>query len=1167
MPLSGRVLIEASAGTGKTFTIGLIFLRLLLERGLHVEQILVATFTDRAAQELRDRLRARLIEAERGLRALPPAEPDELSLANWLATFHRDEDTRKLALRRVQLARADLDRAPIGTIHSWCQRVLRDFPLESGAALLPETLVDESTLLRECVEDFWRRRYLTGAATPEEFDSVGAEGVDGLVRDLKPLIGIDARILPLDSPQALADDVAELRTERHVAVLREWHGDASLYSKRKVRLRFGEIVDMIERGGDVISVIVAAKADCLLAGEIESDFSPKGMALCTHETLVLIRRIRSRASEKAQKRRVRAAVLSDAIAFCREEILKRARHRDVRTFSMLIDTVHERLCGSGASAAFAQTLFDAFPAALIDEFQDTDRRQFEIFDCIYQGATGEARGFLAMIGDPKQAIYAFRGGDIAAYLQARETADHQFALGVNHRSSSPLITAFNALYARTRGGFETEAIVYRPVVASGTADEKPFARGGDIENRPLSIHRFADADETALGVLDERALDDCAERIAELLNDSQAKLGERRVMPGDVAVLVAKNEHVAELRRRLVDRRVPCVGAGRDNVFETDIARDLELVLYAALNAGDERAVRGAMCTALLGATLNDVRAWQSDPSTFELALLRFDGWRELARTHGAPALIHAIVAERAAALLAFPDGERVLTDLRHLGELLADDAQARQGLDATYTRLAALRRGEDAAEDDTMKARRVRIESDSARVQVMTVHAAKGLQFPIVFVPFAWRPKELRSFTQSFHDATGRRCIDLGSSGYDEHSERAAIEDLQERLRLFYVAVTRAEYATHVYWADTKKSEGVSSSALGLLLLQIAEGAERGDVLNVVAHACEGVRIVDPYRGAKQTYHAQRLQQADLVARTPLPTPRPFVWLHSFSSLTRHAPLATAESAASDEIETKPDTDLETVAESAMQFADDETLLSIDAWRGRHFGNALHAILEDAASGDVWPHQRDLLRRHLGPIAVRGEDGDPLAPVGRMVDRVRFSDLGDGLRLGSLTAASKVAEFEFQLPIDVSVQRLRETCVRHGFVDVIPSTLGEATLRGMLTGFADLIFERGGRYHVLDYKTNWLGNRLQDYDATSLNAAMAEHHYALQALIYTVALHRYLGGRLNGYAPERHLGESWYLFVRAVGLGEGIGVWRRQWSATLIEALDAAFSGMKQAA
>ncbi len=1174
MPLRGRVLIEASAGTGKTFTIGLIFLRLLLEEGLRVEQILVATFTDRAAQELRERLRARLVEAEHRLKH---AHHDSDILSEWLLMLCPDDAARTQALRRVQLARADLDRAPIGTIHALCQRILRDHPIESGAALLPEQLVDEESLLNECAEDFWRRRYLGATMDSLESATVVDKGIDTLTADLRGLLRADASFVPLGDTAALDRDLINLKAGKNLIAIDSIVADVSLFSQSNSQLR-GRLTDcaaLLRSGGDIVELLRGKSSECFDKDQLPKKLSAKGRdKLTDNEIVVLLQRIRS--SAKSGLRSSRAAVLRDALAFCRTEIPRRARERGVQTFSMLIDTVHARLCSDRAGAVFAETLFRAFPAALIDEFQDTDARQFAIFNSIYRDRDGAPRGLLAMIGDPKQAIYGFRGGDLAAYLRARRGADHAFALTVNQRSSAPLIRAVNLLYTATDGGFDNDEIRYREAQASGTADRTPFAYDGDVVTQPLSIHRFAKEGETAVSMSDERALDDCANRIVELLNDARFTIGGERVRPGDIAVLTRTNFEIDALRKRLGERHVPCVGTGRGSVFETDVARDLELLLYAVLNYNDERAVRGALCTRLLGATFVDVRAWQDDEQRFERELERFAQWHALAGSAGAQALIQSVIAQQAARLLSLKGGERVVTDLRHVGELLGTDDDVRRGLESAYNRLVASRREETDDDIDAAKARRLRIESDAARVQLMTVHAAKGLQFPIVFAPFAWRvgdrtgahsPKVL-----NFHDDEGRAWVDLGSDRFDENLAAHFQEALQEQLRLLYVAITRAKYAVHLYWSDRNGppsfgADACKTAALDVLIHQTQEhlGLPAGEAsLSAMAQRCDGIAIVTPFDSGFARYVPSDASREAPVVRRPLPAPRPFRWLHSFSSLTKHTALVSEETAASDEIETEVDIERETSAEEDRQVADDATLLSLDAWRGRHFGNALHEILETAPNERVWPTHRDFLARHLSALGVRSTPGiDSLEAVGHMVDRVRYGDLGNGLRLIDLRDEDSISEFEFQFPVDaVSIDDLRDICVKHGVGDAISPALSSRTLSGMLTGFADLIFAHDGRYHVLDYKTNWLGNRLRDYDATPLDAAMSQHHYPLQALIYTVALHRYLRGRLDGYTAKSHLGDSWYLFVRALGLADASGVWRRRWPSALIEALDAAFSG-----
>jgi exodeoxyribonuclease V beta subunit len=1186
MPLGARVLIEASAGTGKTFTIGLIYLRLLLECELRVEQILVATFTDAAAQELRERLRRRLVEAEHCLQRrgaeggdadvqqVAPADAD--SLAAWLATNFADAETARRALRRIQLARADIDRAPIATIHALCQRIQRDYPLESGAAFAVDKLVDETELLRECVEDFWRRRYLTGTVDAREAQAVLSGGPEGLLRDLHAMLASDATAVAADGLAEMDRQIELLRNTNDLAELRRLAADKCLYASRKTALsaRLTAVADILENGQDIEDALTAKLDKVFDVGAIEEQQAADAPQRLRTLPLI-VRLLRLRDLLKTRDVFARGTALAAALAYCREELPRRAQRRNAQTYSMLIDGVYARLCSADADATLAERLFEAFPAALIDEFQDTDQRQFAIFDRIYRDHAGNLRGTLAMIGDPKQAIFGFRGGDIAAYLRASTQATQRFSLAVNHRSSSVLVGALNALYGHTDGGFDDARIRYRQVQADGKCDEKPYARDGIAVATPLTIHRFRDdATIKGLGELETLALQDCAERIVELLNDPAQTIAGTRVAPGDIAVLLPTNKHIAALRELLVARRVPCVSSGRGSVFDGDVARELELILYAVLNADDDRAVRGALSTRLLGARFADIVAWQDDTQAFERELERFAAWRDLVHTRGVLALIEAVLEHRAASLLATPEGERVVTNLRHLGELLAEQESAQHGLDGLYAWFAAIRR-EGGEGGDAADARQLRLESDAARVSVLTVHKSKGLQFPIVFLPLVWRisdrsgqraPKALR-----FHDDAGHTCIDLGSANFVSYRARHFREDLQERLRLLYVALTRAVYAVHVYWVDRDvraddDADAWKLPAIDVLIRQAQQslGLPPGEAaLDALAQKLGGVAVAVAFSGTRADFVAVAAPDTPRAARKPLPALRPFQWLHSFSALTRHMVASGAEPAAADEADDGSDAVLEMLDDTS----EDPHLLALDTWRGRRFGNAVHKVLEQAAPGNVWPQQRALLAAQLLAEAVRAtteSGGDPLESVGQMIDRVRQTDLGDGLRLADLAADARVAEFEFQFPVHVGVAQLRALCAAHGCANAVPAHLSVPVLNGMLTGFADLIFLHAGRYHVLDYKTNRLGTRASDYRGAALDAAMAAHNYDLQALLYSVALHRYLRQRLDGYTHERHLGESWYLFLRAVGLQRGLGVCRRRWPPALILALDHAFAGVE---
>ncbi|HUD41675.1 MAG TPA: UvrD-helicase domain-containing protein [Dokdonella sp.] len=1202
VPLDGRVLIEASAGTGKTYQIGLIYLRVLLERPLGVEQVIVATFTDAAAQELRDRLRLRLIEAERWLqcRLDGRAADGDSPLHAYLAERIGDEADARAGLRRIRLARADFDRAPILTIHALCQRIQREYPLESGAGFADDPLADELALIGECVEDFWRRRVLTAPPDDPALPAALATGLDGFKRLVASVRAAGPECVLAPAPvdlDALRGVLASLDEADGFAVpLRMLLADPEAIAWNGTKKASRALIEALAAADRPGRALFALDDEDLarLCGEACAKWQNKARRVALEEQPCIRRLAAAAEALLAARAQALPALRAEAVAFCEQALAERVRRRGVQTFSMQIDGVHARLCGAAADTALADRLFAAFPVALVDEFQDTDRRQFAIFDRLYREADGTRRGGLIMIGDPKQAIYAFRGGDIAAYLAAARGADERRSLATNYRSSGRLVGALNAFYAHTGGGFGALPVRYQPVAWADPSDGARYTRHGAPVAAPLVFHRFRGeaADERgrpleAQARLEALALEDCANRIAELLGDGHAIDG-RPVGPGDVAVLLSTHAEVAALRERLERRGVPCAGSGRGSVFAGEAAADLVLLLHAVCTPGDAAAVRGALSTRLLGADYRALAAWDREPAAFERERERFVVWRERARRRGVLAVIGEVIAARAPDLLADADGERVLTDLRHLGELLAEQERRHHGLDALVAWLSAMRRDEAAAPDEA-DARRLRVESDARRVQLLTIHASKGLEYPIVFVPLAWRERSAATPASllRFHDAEGRLCVDLGSERHAAHRQAHMREDQEERLRLLYVALTRAREAVHVHWVERRRTKSAADdaaedhgrSALGRLVDEVlsalggapvvaaataaeADAAERA-VLERLA-SLPGVAAAAPHAGPMPVYRPAAAPRHRRAAQAPLPALRPPLWLHSFSGLLRDAAPSEAAGASDEPAVESGDAALEGVA---LPDADDARLLALSALRGPRFGDAVHEAFENAAPGPFWPQQRARIEDALRPLGVRGDGGAEQAALieaaGRMIERVRRADLGDGLRLDALGPAARVAEFEFQLPVrQVGLARLRALCALHGAAEVVPATLDGVRLNGMLTGFVDLVFEAGGRYHVLDYKTNWLGGGLAAYRGAALEAAMHAHHYDLQALLYTVALHRYLRQRLRGYAPERQLGESWYLFVRAAGLDGASGIWRRRWPPGLIAALDAAFAG-----
>ena len=812
----------------------------------------------------------------------------------------------------------------------------------------------------------------------------------------------------------------------------------------------------------------------------------------------------------------------------------------------------------------ADRLFREWPVALVDEFQDTDQQQYAILDRIYRDDAAATRGRLVMIGDPKQAIYRFRGGDIHAYLAARQDVDAELHLDRNFRSSEALVQGFNELYALAGPALSQQpegAITYEPVSAGRAA--RPLLHHGEPVGRPLELHLRAEVPANK----DARiafALDACANHVAQLLAGDW-RIGDKLLRPGDIAVLLPTNDHVASLRDRLRERQVPCVGAGRSSVFATPLARELQIVLYAIDQPGDEGTLRAALATRLLGVGLAELAALRESPDGWLRHEQRFAQWHRQWRQEGVLAVVQSLLHQAAPALLAMPDGERALTDLRHLGELLQQAEDEHPGTEQLLAWLAQQREGQDAASDDAAEEQQLRIESDARRVRLMTLHASKGLEFPVVLLPLMWAQEGREEQLPLRYDpASGERELVLGGPHHADACAEVAREDQDERFRVLYVALTRAELACHVYLLDPQRPTNgsvkrppadPSRSALDATVERLLEAG--------VAKARHLAWLPDdwswPYPAAPiAPAPASQVREALMP-----PAARPMQQLHSFSTLARieHAG-GMEEQAAGDEAAPGDVPDVPEAATDMLPapMAGEPALLALAGWRGAEFGNAMHAVFEHREVGVPVTQQHALVARCLHEAGVRRGDEPAEVLVRRLAARVQATldaPLAPGLALGALPASALRAEMAFHYVLDaVSLDALRDACTRHGEPTLVPrAPLG--ILRGLMTGKIDLVFEHAGRFHVLDYKSNWLGEHLDAYAPERLPAAMDAHHYRFQALLYTVALDRLLRQRLPRYNREAQLGEAIYLFVRAVGLAPGAGVWRQRFDDALLDAVD----------
>lgn len=1198
IPLFGLALIEASAGTGKTYTITTLYLRLLLERGLEVDRILVVTFTEAATEELRNRIRKRLAQALDWLQSDIEARRDQdPTLADLLLSLPDLDAARALLIDAL----TRMDEAAIHTIHGFCLRTLQDNAFESGSAFDVEFITDESGLRATAVEDFWRSE--VASATTERARLVRARWrtPEALLGDLRPTLALDdLRMLP-DLDEA---DVEQTRQElgRVFEQLRALWPDCR--DEIQVILMDRSVLNGRSYTTKVVAKAVGAAEELTSAdqppGILPAAFerlTPVGLAKGTkpghdpptHQFFDLCGCFRE-LLDNVDTRSL-ALFLTRARRFVREALDSRKREEGLMYFDDLLRRLDLALAADGGEALAAR-IRERYPAALIDEFQDTDPQQYRIFRRVY----GEQRACgLFLIGDPKQAIYSFRGADIFTYMRAREDSEHggQYTLGVNWRSGSRLIEAVNTLFGTTHRPFIYEPhINFEPVRPSPGADGKPLLIDGvepiplqlwmleiDEDNRTSRPPGFIRAD-AAL----RAAARACAEDIARLLNlagAGRATIGGRALEPGDIALLVRTHREGDLVQQALRICGINSVSLSEDSVLATEDADELVTLLDALADLRDEGRVRAALATSLLGYGAIELERLGDDEMAWEGLLARFQSYRERWRQQGIMVAIQALLAAEQvpARLLRRPDGERRLTNLLQLLELLQVASADHSGIAGLLRWLADQRAG-----GELEKARQLRLESDEGLVKVVTLHKSKGLEYPLVFLPFPWSyfktPARKRPPPAFFH-ALGDKaaCLDLGSDEEEEHRALERAEQLAERLRLFYVGVTRAARLCVLCWG---KVNAVEDAAMAYLLHRdpksdtpasrmrdMSEEEIRSDLEALAERAPAAIEVRDlpQPRGERWVGPGgdrdglQSLQFDALIDGS---------WrISSYSGLVRGV---DAE---------RPDHDsaAATTVLGAEPQAPTEPLFELPA--GTHAGHFLHEVFENLdfprASGESLSKiVADLLARYGGLTTGGGPSGgaerDWAPVVEELVGNVLDTRLNAGgrLRLRDLAESDKIAELEFHFPVaGLDPDSLRTVLARSDDHAGCADGLGFEPVRGLMRGFIDLVFRHDGRFYIVDYKSNRLGNRLAAYGHQGMREAIRQHRYDLQYLIYSLALHRFLRWRLPGYDFEHHFGGVYYLFLRGMRPARGpeFGVWHDRPGFELVHGLDCLFGGEREAA
>lgn len=1165
LPLGGERLIEASAGTGKTFTIAALYLRLLLglgetfafSRPLGVEELLVVTFTEAATQELRGRIRARIHELR--IACIRGRSDDPL-----LCRLLDEIDDLPQAAQTLLLAERQMDEAAIFTIHGFCQRMLNLNAFESGMLFEQRLLEDEGQLREQACADFWRRHCYPLARPVAQAVSELWSGPEALLRDIRTWLQGEAPLLrqPPDNEETLQ--------QRHDAIV----------------ARIDAIKDQWRAASGELEALIAS------SGVDKRSFSSKNLPAwlekvgewAQQETLsyllpdALEKFSRTFLEEKtkkgepprhplfdaidtflAQPLTLRDLVIARAIVEIRETVATEKQRRGELGFDDMLSRLDIALRQPGAQQ-LASAICRRFPVAMIDEFQDTDPQQYRIFRRIWLGQPDTA---LLLIGDPKQAIYAFRGADIFTYMGARTEVSAHYTLDTNWRSSPGMVASINRLFSHQQNPFLFRDIPFLPVKPAQHNATMRFTIEGK-EQPPMS---FWLAKEDGVGVSDYQQImaRRCAQQIRDWLDAGLRgsallwrNTSGQPVRASDITVLVRSRNEAAVVREALAVLNIPSVYlSNRDSVFATQEARELLWLLKAVLVPGQERTLRSAMATSMFGLDARQLDVLNQNEREWDALVEEFDAYRQTWQRRGVMPMMREIITRRGVAesLLASPGGERRLTDILHISELLQEAGAV---LDSEHALVRWLAQ-HIAEPDNNASSQQLRLESDSHLVQVVTIHKSKGLEYSLVCLPFiaSFRPQK----QALYHDRkTLQTLLDLHNEA--ENVALAEEERLAEDLRLLYVALTRAIWHVSVgiaplfRGARAKKGESdLHRSAIGWLIQrgEAMDATRLREALNMLCDDNISIEIltnaVDPH-----PWKPPQAESLALAARTMEKPLRDNWRVTSYSGLLRQGSSAS--------LALLPRLDIDAVG--AVQTKSEPLLTPHTFPRGASPGTFLHSLFEQLDF--TCPVSAPWITEQL---QLGGFDEAWQPVLSDWIHHILASPLNDsGVSLGALSVKERLIEMAFYVPIDTQLTPAAIDALTHRYdpLSAQCAALDFMQLSGMLKGFIDLVFRWQGRYYLLDYKSNWLGESPESYTPEAMEQAMCEHRYDLQYQIYTLALHRYLRHRIPGYAYERHFGGVIYLFLRGIqGNGSAQGIFTTRPEKALIHGLDALFSGAEE--
>jgi len=1024
-------------------------------------------------------------------------------------------------------------------------------------------------LLQQATEDCYRAHILPLKSLEREIAQTLWPNPDVLLQKIKPfLFRHNLKMQPVERDvdeerQVLDDDINTCKKFWLDENISELIRNSRFHGGRKTVLHLNRIEDHCRSGSLDIKIWEPWTKALLKSATTSKTVKP------AHHIFDLIESIWQRQHIHSQ---IEVNLWHQVMAHIRENLKRYKDQFGQLTLDDLLTRVHDALYAhqaenrdetSGGAPAhnLARRLRNRYPVAMIDEFQDTDDIQYEIFGRIYPDQQDHN---LFFIGDPKQAIYQFRGADIYTYINAkRHIGDDVFSLSTNWRSTEPLVAAVNHLFHKQDIFGDDQDIPFEPALPNPIARATPekFVVNGTAR-APITIGTI----DGALRVDQVRrlAMNHAAEETACLLNDAaegRAQIAGNNVTAGQIAFLVRGWQDARAARQALSSRNIRSVYVTLESVLLSDTADDLKLILQAVLEPSNERTLKAALATNLMQASVSEIDALSHDVLAQQSVIHEFHEYHQLWETMAVAPMIERLIIKRQIAEKWFhqQDGERQITNLRHLAEILQQRSTVAPGM---FRLIKWFSREKQAAETVAVEERQLRLESDRNLVQIVTMHASKGLEYDIVMIPMAGfvAMKPGKANPVLLHQAVS------GEQGYQSFETildlsrdpllrvAAYEENLAEDMRLLYVAVTRARY--HCY-LGLPLARNTAKTALGKALA-IPDKKEQDEMVDHLASLPRELFQVTSIETVSHTLQTDHHSISHLVAPPTVPRITDHWRVHSYTGLSRliqnteqEQTLPITEPGFSDDdagaLDTLPfrTADARTVAISRFTFP-----------RGPRIGVALHDMLESLDFNAQQQETEIAAQRLLDRVPIVDKE-KWLTTTGHWIKDILGTAMNQNhpFALQQIPRNKRLNELEFHFPATVT-NRFIETLQTAGYLDSA-ATLSINNLNGMMTGFIDLVVEHENRYYLIDYKSNDLGPAQDDYSTACLSDAIRHHQYDLQYLIYCVALNRYLGQRLADYQYDRDFGGVCYLFLRGMTGRAGDGIFFDKPDQHLLEQLD----------